>query len=99
MAPCTDECRSWFYAGTGRTPRPAEYWPALNRAAEALDAREVRIPWEDPATGRGGRRRVVSVRDIPRGPGRLDDVVSVVVNPDPFEAGATVLRSLAAWKT
>ena len=93
------EFLTWFYAGTGRTPRPAEYWPALNRAAEALDAREVRIPWEDPATGRGGRRRVVSVLDIPRGPGRLDDVVSVVVNlPPGCTTGPAVDRArLREW--
>ena len=77
------EFLAWFYAGTVRPPRPTEYWPALNRAAEELDSREVRIPWEDPDTGRGGRRRVVSVLDIPRGPRRLDDIVSVIVNLPP----------------
>ena len=53
-----------------RKPRPTEYWPRLMRAVEALDAMDARIPWVDPKTGRGGLRRVVSVGDIPRGPGR-----------------------------
>ena len=55
-----------------REPRPNEYWPRLMKAAEALDSTEARIPWHDPETGRGGLRRVVSVGDIPRGPGALD---------------------------
>ena len=46
---------------------------ALTRAADALDTRDARIPWEDPAIGRGGLRRVVSVQDLPRGEAYLDD--------------------------
>ena len=68
----------WFYGGSTRQPRPNEYWPLLNRAARALDRHEARVPWTD-ASGRGALRRVVQMGDIPRGPGRLDDLVSVVV--------------------
>ena len=34
-------------------------------------------------TGRGGQRTVVTLRDIPRGPGALDDDVTVVVHLPP----------------
>ena len=57
----------------GRRPSPAEYWPRLMAAVEALDLMDARIPWEDPVTGLGGLRRVVSIGDIPRGPGALDE--------------------------
>ena len=66
-----------------RKPRPNEYWPRLMRAVEALDTMDARIPWHDPETGRSGLRRVVSVGDIPRGPGALDDVVRMVVDLPP----------------
>ena len=59
-----------------REPRPNEYWPRLMKAAEALDSMDARIPWHDPETGRRGLRRVVSVGDIPRGPGALDDLTT-----------------------
>ena len=61
-----------------RKPRPNEYWPKLNRAVDILDT--TRIPWEDPATGKGGLRRIVNVTSIPRGPGALDDPVRIVVD-------------------
>ena len=37
-------------------------------AVEALDTMDARIPWQDPETGRGELRRVVSVGGIPRCP-------------------------------
>ena len=52
-----------------RRPKPREYWPRLMKASETLDSTEARIPWYDPDIGRGGLRRVVSLVDIPRGPG------------------------------
>ena len=81
-------------------PSPARYWPRLVAAAEALDAWEARIPWQDPDTGRSGLRRVVSVGDIPRGPDALDDVVRILVDlPPGSEVGPVVSPSLALWGT
>ena len=68
------------------------------RAVEALDAMDARIPWVDPTTGRGGLRRVVSVGDIPRGPGALDDVVRMVVDLPPGSGtGPEVSPTLGEW--
>ena len=64
-----------------RRPRPNEYWPRLMQAVEILDS--TRIPWEDPKTGKGGLRRIVNVSDIPRGPGKLDDAVQIIVTLPP----------------
>ena len=81
-----------------RKPRPNEYWPRLMRAVEALDSMDARIPWQDPNTGRGGLRRVVSVGDIPRGPGVMDDVVRIVVDLPPGSGpGPLVTPTLGAW--
>ena len=66
-----------------RRPRPNEYWPRLTAAAEALSSNRARIPWYDPATGRGGLRSVVTVVDIPRGPRALNDVVTLMVHLPP----------------
>ena len=66
-----------------RRPSPREYWPRLMDAAEALASHRARIPWQDPVTGRGGLRSVVTVSDIPRGPGALDDLVSLTVHLPP----------------
>ena len=64
-----------------RRPRPNEYWPRIMQAVEILDS--TRIPWEDPARGKGGLRRIVNVSDIPRGPGKLDDAVRIIVDLPP----------------
>ena len=64
-----------------RRPRPNEYWPRLMQAVEILDS--TRIPWDDPETGKGGLRRIVNVSDIPRGPGKLDDAVRIIVDLPP----------------
>ena len=81
-----------------RLPRPNEYWPLLMSAVEALDSMDARIPWHDPETGRGGRRRIVSVGDIPRGPGALKDVVQIIVNLPPGSGpGPKVSPALGAW--
>ena len=81
-----------------REPRPNEYWPRLMKAAEALDSMEARMPWHDPETGCGGLRRVVSVGDIPRGPGALDDLVRIVVDlPPGSRNGPQVSDNLGRW--
>ena len=81
-----------------RRPRPNEYWPRLMSAVEALDTMDARIPWHDPETGRGGLRRIVSVGDIPRGPGALDDVVRMIVDLPPGSGqGPKVSPTLGAW--
>ena len=81
-----------------RRPRPNEYWPRLMSAVEALDSMDARIPWHDPLTGRGGRRRIVSVGDIPRGPGALKDVVQIIVNLPPGSGpGPKVSPALGTW--
>ena len=81
-----------------RRPKPREYWPRLMKASETLDSTEARIPWYDPDIGRGGLRRVVSLVDIPRGPGALDDLVSIVVDlPPGSENGPQVSDNLGLW--
>ena len=91
------EFLSWFYLR--RKPRPAEYWPRLMHACTALDREDVRVPWRDPETGRGGLRRVVSLVDIPRGPHALDDTIGMVVHlPPGSRSGPTINRSqLRYW--
>ena len=64
-----------------RRPKPNEYWPRIMQAIKILDS--TRIPWEDPETGKGGLRRIVNVSDIPRGPGKLDDAVRIIVDLPP----------------
>ena len=81
-----------------RRPKPREYWPRLMKASETLDSTEARIPWYDPDIGRGGLRRVVSLVDIPRRPGALDDLVSIVVDlPPGSENGPQVSDNLGLW--
>ena len=81
-----------------RKPRPHEYWPRLVKAVEVLDSVEARVPWYNPETGHGGLRRVVSVGDIPRGPGALDDLVRIVVDlPPGSRNGPQVSDNLAWW--
>ena len=81
-----------------RQPRPTEYWPRLMSAAEALDSEEARVPWYDPKLGRGGLRRIVSVGDIPRGPGALDDHVRIIIDlPPGSDNGPQVSDNLEKW--
>lgn len=72
------EFLSWFYHH--RRPRPTEYWRHLVAACEALDSADARFPYS--ADG-GGRRRVVSLGDIPRTPLALSDNVTLRVNLPP----------------
>ena len=90
----------WLYPGD-RRPRPNEYWTDLQVAVEVLDSTEARIPWHDPQTGKGGLRRVVSATDIPRGPGALDDVITLTVSlPPGSDIGPVINRTrLRFWGT
>ena len=88
------ELLSWLYPQ--RRPSPAEYWPRLMAAAEALDS--CRIPWHDPNTGKGGLQRVVSVGSIPRGPQALDDDVRIIVDLPPGTGnGPLIDNSIRRW--
>ena len=79
-----------------RRPRPNEYWPRLMQAVEILDS--TRIPWEDPETGKGGLQRIVNVSSIPRGPGKLDDAVRIIVDLPPGSgSGPVVSPNLARY--
>ena len=81
---------------SSRRPRPNEYWPRLMQAVEILDS--TRIPWEDPETGKGGLQRIVNVSSIPRGPGKLDDAVRVIVDLPPGSGlGPVVSPNLARY--
>ena len=81
---------------SARRPRPNEYWPRLMQAVEILDS--TRIPWEDPETGKGGLQRIVNVSSIPRGPGKLDDAVRVIVDLPPGSgSGPVVSPNLARY--
>ena len=72
-----------------RRPRPNEYWPRLMQAVEILDS--TRIPWDDPETGKGGLQRIVNVSSIPRGPGKLDDAVRIIVDLPPSSGKGPVV--------
>ncbi len=81
-----------------RRPRPKEYWPRLISAAEALDSLEARVPWYDPDAGHGGLRRMVTVRDLPNGPGALDDLVGIMVDlPPGSQNGPQISDNLGWW--
>ena len=81
---------------SARRPRPNEYWPRLMQAVEILDS--TRIPWEDPETGKGGLQRIVNVSSIPRGPGKLDDAVRIIVDLPPGSGkGPVVSPNLARY--
>ena len=86
----------WLYPT--RTPSPAEYWPRLMAAVDALDSWDARIPLYDPQTKRNELRRVVSVGGIPRGPGALDESVRVIVDLPPGSGnGPQVSDNLRLW--
>ena len=86
----------WLYPT--RTPSPAEYWPRLMSAVEALDSWDARVPLYDPQTKRSELRRVVSVGGIPRGPGALDESVRIIVDLPPGSGhGPQVSDNLRMW--
>ena len=79
-----------------RRPKPNEYWPRIMQAVEILDS--TRIPWEDPKTGKGGLQRIVNISSIPRGPGKLDDAVRIIVDLPPGTGkGPVVSPNLARY--
>ena len=86
----------WLYPT--RTPSPAEYWPRLMAAVDALDSWDARIPLYDPQTKRNELRRVVSVSGIPRGAGALDESVRIIVDLPPGSGnGPQVSDNLRRW--
>ena len=90
------EFLKWLYPT--RTPSPAEYWPRLMAAIEALDSWDARVPLYDPQTKRNELRRVVSVGGIPRGPGALDESVRIIVDLPPGSGnGPQVSDNLRLW--
>ena len=90
------EFLKWLYPT--RTPSPAEYWPRLMAAVEALDSWDARVPLYDPQTKRSELRRVVSVGGIPRGPGALDESVRIIVDLPPGSGnGPQVSNNLRLW--
>ena len=90
------EFLAWLYPT--RTPSPAEYWPRLMAAIEALDSWDARIPLYDPQTQRSELRRVVSVGGIPRGPGALDESVRIIVDLPPGSGhGPQVSDNIRSW--
>ena len=96
MSVALRELLQWLYPT--RTPSPAEYWPRLMGAIEALDSWDARIPLYDPQTKRNELRRVVSVGGIPRGPGALDESVRIIVDLPPGSGnGPQVSDNLRQW--
>ena len=79
-----------------KRPDRRYYWPRLWRASDALD--KAWIPWLDKATGKGGRRRIVLVSNLPRGPGALDDEIKIIVDlPPGVGKGPVVSPRLGFW--
>ena len=90
------EFLKWLYPT--RTPSPAEYWPRLMNAIEALDSMEARIPLYDPQTKRNELRRVVSVSGIPHGAKALDESLRIIVDlPSGSGNGPQVSDNLRHW--
>ena len=58
MSVALREFLQWLYPT--RVPTPAEYWPKLMRAIDALDSHSARVPLYDPHTKRSELRRIVS---------------------------------------
>ena len=79
-------------------PTPARYWPRLREAAELISSNNARIPWYDHERRTGGLWQAVTVRNIPRGPGALDDMVTMEVYlPPTARRGPPVSPNLPAW--
>ena len=96
MAVTLHELRDRLYPGYRLST--ARLMERLTHAADALDTRDARIEWENPATGRGGLWRVVSVQSLPRGETHLDDELIMVVNLPPGTGSGPVMpETLATW--
>ena len=74
------------------------FYERLMRAVEVLDSDAARIPWYDPKTGKGDRRRVVNLTGLPHFPEATNAVVRVVVDlPPNSQAGPQVSDNLGTW--
>ena len=74
------------------------FYERLMRAVEVLDSDAARIPWYDPQTGKGDRRRVVNLTGLPHFPEATNAVVRVVVDlPPNSQAGPQVSDNLGTW--
>lgn len=88
------EMLPWLYGEGATHYRASRHWPRLHQAFLALESDEARIPWEDPETGYGGARRIVTPIDIPR-EGRLDDWVRFSVHLPPGSAKGPLIDRIA----
>ena len=70
-----------LYPDGHREWRKGKNLASLLVAIEALESSAARIPWQDE-TGRGGARRVIIPRDVPRS-GHLDDYIQFAVDLPP----------------
>ena len=68
------ELRRKLYPVDSRMSRRV-FYERLMRAAEVLDSDAARIPWYDPQTGKGDRRRVVNLTGLPHFPEATNAVV------------------------
>ena len=81
-----------------RRPQPANTGPGSCRPSRPWTAWTHGFRGMTPETGRSGLRRVVSVGDIPHGPGALDDMVRMIVDLPPGSGpGPQVSPTLGAW--
>ena len=79
-------------------PSPSRYWPPLREAAELISSNKARIPWYDYERRTGGLWQAVTVRNIPRGAGALDDWVTIEIFLTPTaRRGPPVSSNLPAW--
>ena len=91
------ELRRKLYPVDSRMSRRV-FYERLMRAAEVLDSDAARIPWYDPQTGKGDRRRVVNLTGLPHFPEASNAVVRVVVDlPPNSQAGPRVSDHLGTW--
>ena len=79
-------------------PRPAEYWPRLIQARDALNSPESEVSWWDKDSGTGGRRQIVMISGIPSSPSNLGECVRLVVDlPPGSEVGPVPSANLPKW--
>ena len=83
-----------LYPGS-RRPRPSEYLPKLEAAANALGSTEARVGWRDPETGKGGAWSVVTMLNMPKA---LDDeIVLHVAMPPGSKIGPAITSNLGHY--
>ena len=86
------EFLNWFYGSYDRWPSRDRYWRRFVDAADALVSRRARFPFE--VDGYSGSLSVVTLPVIPRGPNRLDDAVTMLVQLPPGSAGGPAIDRL-----